>query len=208
VTPRTYDHLLRVACVAGATLAAAGCASVAGKGATEASLSAIREEQASTGEEDPVAKVAGQQAVEGAAQELGSPETLERIGRAVDAATNQALDDFHRELAGGEGRLARDLAATAEGISAAALRGAQRQLDELLAGCEGLDRRACLERDARAIGREASAGIVDGLLSARAFLAVAALCAVAALAILLVRAAWRVLVPEPPARPSRREARA
>ena len=45
------------------------------------------------------------------------------------------------------------------------------------------------------LGREASAGLVDGLLSARAFLAVAALCAVAALAILLVLAAGRATYP-------------
>jgi hypothetical protein len=208
VTPRPYDRLLRVACVAGASLAAAGCGTIVGKGATEASLSAIREQQASTGEEEPVAKVAGEQAVEGAARELASPETTEQIAKAIDAAMEQALESLHRELAGGEGRLARDVAATAEGISAAALRGAERQLDELLAGCEGLDRRACLEREARAVGREASGGLVDGLLSARAFLAVAALCAVAALAILLVRTGWRALVREARPRSSGRRARA
>ena len=136
-----------------ASLVAAGCGTVVGKGATEGSLSAIREEQGSTGEEEPVAKVAGEHAVEGAARELASPETTERIAKAIDAAMEQALENLHRELAGGEGRLARDAAATAEGISVAALRGAERQIDERLAGCEGLDRRACLQREARALGR-------------------------------------------------------
>jgi len=187
---------------------AAGCGTVVGKGATEGSLSAIREEQGSTGEEEPVAKVAGEHAVEGAARELASPETTERIAKAIDAAMEQALENLHRELAGGEGRLARHAAATAEGISVAALRGAERQIDEMLAGCEGLDRRACLQREARALGREASARLADGLLSPRAVLAVAVLCAVGALAILLVRATWRALVREPRPRSSGRRARA
>jgi hypothetical protein len=193
------------------TLAAAGCAKRAGKEATESSMNAVKEAQRSAGATDkdaPVSEVAGERLVEGAAKELGSEETQRQLSHAVDVAMGQALGDLQRAFAGGEGPLAKDLAATGDRILAAAVRGMDRQLDEQLAGCEGLDRRACLQREARALGREASAGLADGLLSPRAVLAVTVLCAVGALAILLVRAAWRALFREPRPRSLGRRARA
>jgi hypothetical protein len=88
----------------------------------------------------------------------------------------------------------------------------------MLPECPGLDRRACIQREVRSLGHEASSGLVDGLLSARALVAFAALSAAVTLAFLLVRglaalvvhlarAAWGAHLAESRPRPPRREAR-
>jgi hypothetical protein len=188
-----------------ATALLLGCARVAGRNAAEGSINAIRDQQQTV---EILAKVAGDKAIEGAAAQLATPETAQQIDQAVEAAMARALDDLHRDLMPREGRLARDLVGTAAGISAAAVTAAEKRLEAELPECPGLDRRACLQKEARALGREASSGFVDGLLSPRAIAALAAVAAACALAVLIVRAAWDAILHEPRVRPPRREARA
>jgi hypothetical protein len=178
------------------SLAVAGCA-VAGKRAAIGMQESVRESQAAAGEgsgEGSPSQVAGQRAVRGAAQELVSPETTREIGVAVDAGVSRGLYRLHQEFASGEGRLARDLDATAERTSAAAMRGVHVELDKLvgdaLGDCNGLDRRACLRREIHALGAEASAGFMDGFLGSHAWtLALIFFLSGVAVA-LVVRVAW------------------
>lgn len=181
------------ALVAAASLAVAGCA-MAGKRAAAGMEESVRQSQAAAGEGSSAAQVAGGRAVRGAAEELASPQTAADIGVAVDAAVTRGLSRVHRELDEGQGRFARDLDATAERASAAALRGAHGELDrmlgEALGECNGLDRRACLKREVHALGQEASAGFIEGILVSRAWIIALIFFLAGAVAALLGRAAW------------------
>jgi hypothetical protein len=177
----------------------------AGKNVTEASISAIKEQQA---EVEGLAKAGGESFIRGGAEELVTGETSERIDRAAESAMARALDELHRDFARGQGRLSADMKDTASGIAAAAGREVKEQIDAALPDCPGLDRRACLQREARALGREVAAGWLDALLSPRAVLAFGAVAAAMSLAVMLVRAAWSALMRGPRSRGTRRAARA
>jgi hypothetical protein len=187
------------ALVALGALLGAGCAA-AGRRAAEGAQQTLRESQAAdtNGTGSSVAETAGQHAVRGAAEELGSPETATHVRAAVDAALHEALDEVHDEFASGHGRLARDLDRTARRASAAAVRGVHAELesalDEAFGACGELDRRACLHREVRALGEEASAGFMDGILRAHAWTLAAIVFAVGAACALIARGAWDLML--------------
>jgi len=97
---------------------------------------------------------------------------------------------LHQDLDAGQGRLAADLDATSERAAAAVVKGANRELDALLGDCGGQDRRACLRREVRELGREASYGFLEGIFAVRTGAAALAVFLAGALTALLARAAW------------------
>lgn len=174
-------------------IAGTSCA-VTGRRVATGVQKSVSEGQAAAVEGSGVAEVAGERAVRGAVKELSSPEATEEIGAAVDAAVARGLARLHRDLAAGEGRLARDLDATVERASGSAVRGVRRELDDVLdetfAACGELDRRACLRREVHALGEEASAGFVDGILRSNVWGLGLVVFLLGAVAALLARAAW------------------
>jgi hypothetical protein len=175
--------------VAAAAMAFGGCA-VAGRRAAEGASSSVREAQEDTSAHTSAMAEAGRRFTVGATTEVASPESTALIGAAVDAAVGRALARLHQDLDADRGRLAADLDAVTERAAAAAVKGADRELDELLGDCAGQDRRACLRREVRALGLEASNGFMEGILAARSGGAALAVFLAGALTALLARAAW------------------
>jgi hypothetical protein len=104
----------------------------------------------------------------------GGPPVRSLLGRvsgdsaaAFAAAFAEAL---RRDLGpDGRGPLAASLGATAAQISGAAVQGARGELPALFPGCEGQDRRACLELGVRSLGKAAAMGFVEGIAQSGAW---------------------------------------
>jgi hypothetical protein len=100
---------------------------------------------------------------------------IARMGGDVGAGFTDALTRGMEDALGPDGRgpLATSLEETASLLSASAVRGVREGLGgALLSGC-ALDDRPCLEAAARSLGRAASTGFVEGLVSTAALPALA-----------------------------------
>jgi hypothetical protein len=174
---------------AAAGLACAACHTV-GAQTTTGAVESVRQMKATTPEEEQITFLVGQRVMQGAMQQLESPKTKALIGAIADDAASQALTRIHGELDLGEGRLARDLDATAARVSIAVMRAVDGELDALLGECDGLDRRACLRREVRALGKEASMGAFDAIVGSHLWIAGLAVFLAGVAAALLGRVAW------------------
>lgn len=102
-----------------------------------------------------------------------------------------AASAFMRELGPeGEGRLGRSLEATSRRMSAAAVRGAQDEVDPLFPECEGPGRSECVERRIAGLAKSASAGASQGIRETLAWPALLLAFAAGLLAALLAVALW------------------
>jgi hypothetical protein len=128
------------------------------------------------------------------------------MSRDSAAAFGQAFADELRLALGpdGSGPLATSLGATAAQVSSSVVRGARGELDSLFPGCEGPDRRACVEMGVRSLGKAAAAGFVEGVVESASWAVVALAFLVGVAAVLAAQASVRLLRRRPPER--RREA--
>lgn len=99
-------------------------------------------------------------------------------GSLVDRLARDSVAAFSFELQralgpDGRGPLAASVGASVEQVSGAAVRGARSELGELFPGCEGEDRRACVEDGVRSLGRAAAAGFLEGVVGSAAWPALA-----------------------------------
>jgi hypothetical protein len=117
---------------------------------------------------------------------------VERMSRDSATAFAAALAEELQRALGPDGRgpLAASLGATAAQISRSAVEGAQ--LD-LFPGCEGGDRRACLETGVRSLGKAAAAGFVEGVVESVGWAAVGLAFLVGVAAVLLAQGTARLL---------------
>jgi hypothetical protein len=103
----------------------------------------------------------------------------------------------------GRGPLGASLGATAAQISGSAVQGARGELDGLFPGCEGADRRACLEAGVRSLGRAAATGFVEGIAASSGWVALGLAFLIGVAAVLLAQGGARLLRGR---HPERREA--
>jgi hypothetical protein len=120
---------------------------------------------------------------------------VERMSRDAAAAFATGFSEELERALGPDGRgpLAASVNATVAHMSGAAMQGARGELGGLFEGCEGGDRRACVEQGVRALGKAAAQGFVEGVVGSGAW-PLAALAFVAGiLGTLGVTATWRLL---------------
>jgi hypothetical protein len=120
---------------------------------------------------------------------------VDRMARDGAAAFATGFSEELQRALGPDGRgpLAASVSGTVAQMSGAVMQGARGELDGLFEGCEGGDRRACVERDVRALGKAAAQGFVEGVVGSGA-LPLAALAFVAGILLTLgVTATWRLV---------------
>ena len=117
---------------------------------------------------------------------------VDSMARESASVFGEALSlELERELGpDGRGPLASSLGATASHVSGSAMHGARSELGDPFAGCQGEDRRACLEAEVRSLGRAASAGFVEGLAGSLAWPALGLAFVLGAALVVVAQAAW------------------
>ena len=134
----------------------------------------------------------------------GGPPVRSLLGRvSSDSAAAFAAafaEELRRDLGpDGRGPLAASLGATAAQISGAAVQGARGELPDLFPGCEGQDRRACLETGVRSLGKAAAMGFVEGIAQTAAWPVLGLAFLVGVAAVLVVQGFGRLLRRRPAA---------
>jgi hypothetical protein len=104
----------------------------------------------------------------------GGPPVRSLLGRVSSDSAAAFAAAFAAELQrdlgpDGRGPLAASLGATAAQISGSAVQGARGELPDLFPGCEGQDRRACLETGVRSLGKAAATGFMEGIAETAAW---------------------------------------
>jgi hypothetical protein len=120
---------------------------------------------------------------------------VERASRDSAAAFAAAFaEELRRELGpDGRGPLATTLGATAAQVSGGAVQGARGELDAFFPGCEGQDRRVCLEAGVRSLGKAAAVGFVEGMVESASWGLVALAFLVGVAAVLAAQGTARLL---------------